>query len=167
MMMTQIRKRLLIGITALGLAAGSFGALAGRPDGMPQTGAPAMPSGEHARSPEQMKERFAKRQAELHDKLKLSPAQEPAWNTFAGRMNPGERPARPDRAEIEKLSAPERMERMLSMMQDGEKRMAERLAAVKQFYAVLTPEQQKTFNEQFGPGRHHGQHRRHRDRQPS
>jgi Spy/CpxP family protein refolding chaperone len=159
--MTQFRKHLLIGMTVLGLAAGSFGAQAGGPDGAHQMGAGTKSSKEHGGSPEQMKERFAKRQAELHDKLKLTPAQEPAWNTFAGRMKPEERPARPDRAEMEKLSAPERMERMLAMMKQGEQRMADRLAAVKEFYAVLTPEQQKTFNEQFGPGRHHGHHRRH------
>jgi protein CpxP len=157
--MTQFRKHLLIGMTVLGLAAASFGAQAGRPDGAHQMGAGPMSSKEHGRSPEQMKERFAKRQAELHDKLKLTAAQEPAWNTFAGKMKPGERPARPDRAEMERLSAPERMERMLAMMKQGEQRMADRLAAVKEFYAVLTPEQQKTFNEQFGPGRHHAHHR--------
>jgi protein CpxP len=157
--MTQFRKHLLIGMTVLGLAAGSFGAHAGGPDGAHQMGAGPMSSREHGRSPEQMKERFAKRQAELHDKLKLTAAQEPAWNAFVAQMKPGERPARPDRAEMAKLSAPERMERMLAMMKEGEKRMADRLAAVKEFYAVLTPEQQKTFNEQFGPGRHHRHHR--------
>jgi protein CpxP len=157
MMMTQFRKHLLIGLTAFGLAAGSFAADAGKPGGDRQMGAGS--SGHHEWTPEQMQERFAKRQAELHDKLKLTPAQEPAWKAFVERMKPGARPARPDRAEMEKLTAPERMERMLGMMKEAEKRMADRLAAVKEFYSVLTPEQQKVFNEQFGPGRHHRGHR--------
>jgi Spy/CpxP family protein refolding chaperone len=90
----------------------------------------------------------------LHDKLKLTPAQEPAWKTFAERMQPLDRPARPDRAELEKMSAPERMERALAMMKEHEKRMTDRLAAVKEFYAVLTPEQQKVFNDEFAHPRH-------------
>jgi protein CpxP len=156
MMMTQFRKHLLIGLTAFGLAAGSFAADAGKPG---QAGAGPMASRHHEWTPEQMQERIAKRQAELHDKLKLTPAQEPAWKGFAEKMKPGARPARPDPAEMAKLTAPERMERMLGMMREAEKRMADRLAAVKEFYAVLTPEQQKIFNEQFGPGRHHRGHR--------
>jgi Spy/CpxP family protein refolding chaperone len=159
MMMTQFRKHLLVGITAMGLVAGSFAAHAGGPEGAHNMGG-GMSSGGHASSPEQMKERFAKRQTELHDKLKLTPAQEPAWNVFAERMKPGERPARTERSDMEKLTAPQRMERMLAMMQEGQKRMTERLAAVKEFYAVLTPEQQKTFDQEFGSGRHHRHHHR-------
>jgi protein CpxP len=158
MMMTQFRKHLLIGLTAFGLAAGAFSAYAGQPGAENQSGAGPM-SRHHEWTPEEMQARFAKRQAELHDKLKLTPAQEPAWNAFVERMKPGARPARPDRAEMEKLTAPERMERMLGMMREAEKRMADRLAAVKEFYPVLTPEQQKVFNDQFGPGRHHRGHR--------
>jgi Spy/CpxP family protein refolding chaperone len=153
MMMTQIRKHLLIGITAFGLAAGSLGVHAANPGDEHRARGGA--HHDQARSPEQMKERMAKRQAELHDKLKLTPAQEPAWKTFAERMQPGAMPARPDRAELAKLSAPERMERHLAMMKEHEKRMTARLAAVKEFYAVLTPDQQKVFNDQFGHGRHH------------
>lgn len=156
--MTQIRKHLLVGIAALGLVAGALGAHAAGPEGANSTGAGAMATREHSRTPEQMKERHAKRQAALHDKLRLTPAQEPAWNSFAEKMKPGTRPARPDRAELEKLPAPERMERMLAMMKEREKKMADRLAVVKEFYAVLTPEQQKTFNEEFGRRRHHRHH---------
>jgi protein CpxP len=63
---------------------------------------------------------------------------------------------RPDRAEWEKLSAPERMEKQLALMKEREARMADRLAATKAFYAQLTPEQQKIFNENFMTGRRHG-----------
>ncbi len=153
--MTKFRKRLLMGLVALGIGAGSFAAYADKPgcDHHMMGGGPAGFDGS-GKSSERMNERMAKRQAELHNKLKLSAAQEPAWNTFVERMKPGASPVRPDRAEMEKLPAPERMEKMLSLMNQGEKKMAERTAAVKDFYAVLTPEQQKIFNEQFAIGRH-------------
>lgn len=151
--MTQVRKHLLAGITALGLLAGALGVHAAAPE----AGGP-MTAREYARNPEQVKERYAKRQAQLHDKLQLTPGQEGAWNSFTEKMAPSPRPAGVDRAEMEKLPAPERMERMLAMMQEREKRMTARFASVKEFYAILTPEQQKIFNEEFGRGRHHRPH---------
>jgi Spy/CpxP family protein refolding chaperone len=151
MTMIKFRKTLLIGAAALALGAGSFSAYADKPGFDGKDGA-RMSSRDHGKFEEQRKERMAKRQVELHDKLKLNATQEKAWATFTERMKPGARPARPDRAELAKLSAPERMERMLARMQEGEKRMAGRIAATKEFYAVLTPEQQKTFNDQFGSG---------------
>jgi Spy/CpxP family protein refolding chaperone len=157
MTMIKFRKHLLIGAAALALGAGSFSAYADKPGSDGMDGG-RMSSRDHAKSGEQMRERMAKHQAELHDKLKLNASQEQAWGRFADRMKPGARPARPDRAELAKLSAPERMERMLARMQEGEKRMADRLAATKEFYAVLTPEQQKVFNDQFGPGHAHRPH---------
>lgn len=99
--------------------------------------------------------RFEDRQILLHAKLKLTPEQEPAWNTFAGKVKPldaDERPGRPDPEEFAKLTAPERMEAMLAGMKTREERMTAHLAAVKEFYAVLTPEQQKVFDTEFGHG---------------
>lgn len=117
-----------------------------------------MSAEDRAKFQERMKERMAKREAELRDKLKLTAAQEPAWKTFTEKMKPGNPPARPDRAEMEKLTAPERMEKALAMMKEREKRMTERVAAVKEFYVVLTPEQQKVFDAEFAKRPHH--HRR-------
>lgn len=157
--MTTFRKRLLIGTTALALAAGSLAAYAGGPGCGPMGMGPASFGG-HGKSPERMKEYFEKRQSELHDKLKLNANQESAWNAYIGKIRPTDMPKRPDRAEIDKLSAPERMEKMLGFMKEGEKHMAEKLAATKEFYAVLTPEQQKIFNDEFSRGhrRHGGSH---------
>jgi Spy/CpxP family protein refolding chaperone len=45
---------------------------------------------------------------------------------------------------------------MLAGMKAREERMTAHLAAVKEFYAVLTPEQQKVFDAEFGhPMRRH------------
>lgn len=158
--MKNFRKHLLTGIAALGLCAGTVAAYADRPDCGPMGASHHASAGDHQKFAERMKARMAKREAELHDKLKLNASQEAAWNDYVAKMKPADRPARPDRAEFDKLPAPERMDRMLAMMKDGEARMAGRVAATKTFYAVLTPEQQKTFDQQFRHGpRHHGERR--------
>lgn len=115
---------------------------------------------------ERMQEYMAKRQTELHAKLKLSATQEPAWKTYTASMTPPsmeQRQAqRPDRAAMQSMPAPQRMEAMLERMKQNQTRMESHLAALKTFYAVLTPEQQKTFDTEFG---HSGKHRGHRDHQ--
>jgi periplasmic protein CpxP/Spy len=162
MMMKNFRKQLLIGMATLALGAGTVAAYADGPDcgGMGPGHASAGDHGDHQKFAERMKERMAKRQAELHDKLKLNASQQAAWNDYVAKMAPGERPARPDRAAFDKLPAPERMEKMLALMQGGEAKMAQRVEATKAFYAVLTPEQKKTFDEEFrhGSGRHGDRH---------
>jgi len=61
---------------------------------------------------------------------------------------------------MEKLSTPERLEKMKQMMtQHHEVFMAEmdkNAAAVKAFYSVLTPEQKKIFDAKAMPGWMHG-----------
>jgi hypothetical protein len=79
----------------------------------------------------------------MHDKLKLSATQEPAWKTFTDAITPGAMPARPDHAAMEKMTAPERMEKMLALSKERQVKMESHLAALKTFYAVLTPEQKK------------------------
>ena len=135
--MTPFRKTLfLLGLATIGLGAVPGLALA-------NAGCGPMGAG-----PGKYAERIEKRQAALHDKLKLTPVQETAWKSFSEKMKPGTR-NRPDRSALSALPAPERMEKMLSMMKEHESRMADRVAAVKEFYAVLTPEQQKLFDDQF------------------
>lgn len=151
----QFRKHLLTGIAALTLATGAFAAPAA-PDGGP--------AHDKAPTPEmraKSEERMAKRQTELHDKLKLSSSQEAAWTKFSNAMKPGTPSARPDREKIEKLTAPERMDAMLAVMKEHQQKMEVRTAAVKEFYAVLSPEQQKTFNDQFKHMHGHDGHRGH------
>lgn len=149
--MSHFGKRLAVGIAVLGFSMAAFAADADcrRPhDG-------AAPSAECAAK---FAERIAQHHQRLHDKLKITPAQEAAWKTFTAKTTPSAPLKRPSRDEAAKLSAPERMERMLGVMKEGEARMTARLAAVKEFYAVLTPEQQAIFNEEF---RHMHHHRRH------
>lgn len=117
---------------------------------------------DHAKMAEKMKAGMAQHLAEMHDKLKLSAAQEPAWKTFTTAVTPGAMPAHPDRAAMEKMSAPERMEKMLTFSKERLVKMESRLAALKTFYAVLSPEQKKVVDASHSIMRnrmHHGMHR--------
>ena len=115
--------------------------------------------GWHHKTPEQMRAAMQKHQAMLHDQLQLSAAQEPAWKSFVAATTPTEMGKRwGDRAAMEKMSAPERMEKHLAMSKERDARMQSHLAALKTFYAVLTPEQQKTFDRNTMHGRKHHVH---------
>lgn len=124
------------------------------------------PAERHAR----MQKRMAERQAQLKDKLKLSGTQEAAWTQYTGAIKPPAPPAagqpRFTRADFAKLTTPERLDRMQARQAERQARFAERATATKQFYAQLSPEQQKTFDaetaKRFGGPRHgHGPHRHH------
>ncbi|HEY4318674.1 MAG TPA: Spy/CpxP family protein refolding chaperone [Herbaspirillum sp.] len=129
--------------------------------------APSAPAHRGAPTAE-MQAKFAakmqKRQDALHAKLKLTAAQEPAWKTFVDQTRPPQRDpgAKPhDRAAMAKLTTPERMEKFLAGMQAREQFLVARLNAVKTFYAVLSPEQKKTFDKEFAHARFGGHHRHH------
>ena len=160
-----------IAATAL-LAAMALPVLAQQPPAAPA--APTAPAkaadGRHERHHGDMAQRHAKRLADLKAQLKLTPAQESAWTTFTTAMQPGERPARLDRQDMDKLTTPERIDRMRAMRAQHAAEADRRGEATKAFYATLTPEQQKTFDAQAhrgrpmggmrgGEGRHgHGDH---------
>lgn len=150
--MFKFRKQLLVGVTALSFAAMGLTAYAQAGDA----------GGRPAPTPEQQAkfaEKMAKRQAKWHDDLKITPAQEAAWQTFLGKIKPvrpAGAPQRPSKEEWAKQTAPERMEHKMEFLKRAETRLAERAAAVKEFYAVLTPVQQKVFDEHF---KHMEQHR--------
>lgn len=115
-----------------------------------------------------MQERRAARLAAFKQKLQLTAGQDAAWNTYLEALKPPSI-SRPDRAEIAKLSTPERIDRMRSLRAAHMAEMDKRGEATKTFYASLTPEQKKVFDEQSlrggrrghgGPGGHHGHHQR-------
>lgn len=88
----------------------------------------------------------------LKAELKLTPAQEAVWTAYAMAMEPTSRPEKKhfDRAELEKLSVPERQEKMQALRKERQQRMnaemEKRHAATKALYAALTPEQKKVFD---------------------
>ncbi len=129
-------------------------------------GKPAGPhEGRMARhDPAKMQAMIAKHQAELKAKLKITPAQEGAWTSYTAAMQPpahGARPSPEQRAEFDKLTTPQRIDKMKEMraqrMAEMSAAMDKRGEATKALYAVLTPEQQKTFDaEHKKHGPHHG-----------
>lgn len=109
----------------------------------------------------------AKHQAAMKAKLKITADQEGAWTTFTTAMKP---PVswmdhkRPDRAEMEKLTTPERIDKMHALraqhMADMNAAMDKRDDTTKAFYAVLSANQKKIFDaEHARMGGPRGEHR--------
>lgn len=85
----------------------------------------------------------------LRDVLQLTPAQEPALQAFIAAMKPPEGmmdKMRAEHEEMAKLTTPQRLDRMKAKMAEHEAMMDQHIAAVKAFYAQLTPAQQKAFD---------------------
>ncbi len=147
-------------IIASVLAGAGVSAFAYKDDGAMMDG---KPRAEHRRmDAAKMEEMHAKRSADLKAKLKITPAQEGAWTTFTTAMKPPARDAKQgsDRAELEKLSTPERLDKMRTLrtqhMSDMQAAMNKRDEATKALYATLSPEQKKVFDAEHA---HKGGHR--------
>lgn len=149
------------------LAALGFAATAQTPPPAASGAAPAPMAREHhhgrfdpARMQERMAERMARRQAALKQKLQLAPTQESAWTAYTSAMKPPARMQRPDRAEFAKLTTPERIDRLRAIHAARSAEMDKRADATKTFYAALTAEQKKVFDEQslHRRGGHRGHH---------
>lgn len=119
-------------------------AAAQTPPSPPPANAPAAPYGRHDGA--RFKERMAARQAELKQKLQITTAQEPAWNAWVAAMQPPANLKRPDPAEFEKLTTPERIDRLRELRTERLNRMDQRGEATKKFYAGLSADQKKVFD---------------------
>jgi periplasmic protein CpxP/Spy len=153
-MKNTITKAIMVALLGLGTAGATLAAdpvTAGRHGH-------AMSQEERAAKMEEHKAKFAemvaKHQAALHDKLKLTAAQEPAWQTFVAAVTPT-LPTLPDHAATSTMTTPERLDQHLAMAKQHLAKMETRVAATKVFYAQLTPEQQKTFDAEAARMHHH------------
>jgi periplasmic protein CpxP/Spy len=113
--------------------------------------------------PAKMDAALAKRNAELKAKLKITATQEGAWTAYTAalKMPANMMDKHPDRAEMDKLTTPERIDKMKSLrsqhMADMLTNMDKRDEATKTFYATLSAEQKKTFDaEHARMGSRHG-----------
>jgi periplasmic protein CpxP/Spy len=96
---------------------------------------------------ERMQERMAQRLAAFKERLQITPAQEGAWSAWTAALKPAASSVpRPDRAEMARLTTPERIDRMRALRASRAAEMDRRGDATKTFYAALSPEQQKTFD---------------------
>lgn len=118
--------------------------------------------GGHARGmqgrmdPAKMEAMVAKHLADLKNKLKITTPQEGAWTSFTAAMKPPVRAehSRPDPAEMEKLTTPERIDKMRAhrsqRMTEMQTQMDQREEATKTFYATLNADQKKVFDAEHG-----------------
>ena len=141
----------------------------------PQASSPGERMGRH--DPTKMQDYIARRQADMKAKLKITPTQEGAWTAFTAAMQPpasigtdgGARPGTEQRAELDKLTTPQRIDKMREIRNQRMTAMTalmdKRGDAAKAFYAALSPEQQKVFDAEYkmrggrnghGGGSHHG-----------
>lgn len=104
---------------------------------------------------DRMVQMYQRHRTELHDRLQLNAEQEKAWKTFIAKEDDLIPKDRPDPKELAGLHAPQRMQKMLDRMREREKHLSGMQVALNDFYSVLTPEQQKTFDESLPvPGAH-------------
>jgi hypothetical protein len=95
--------------------------------------------------------------------LKLNANQEAAWADWADKIK-GDRndweETRKSEESWASLSAPVRMEKMLSFSKEHITKQETRLAATRTFYALLTPEQRLIFDKDYN-FEHHGRFGKH------
>ena len=88
---------------------------------------------------------------ELHRALNLSPQQEDGWRAFqqSYAMDPAAMSRQRDAANaMARMTAPQRVDQSIGMMRDDLDAMQRRGAALKTFYATLSPQQQRTFDRE-------------------
>ena len=90
----------------------------------------------------------------LHDDLRLTPAQDPAWHDYVMAIAPDPQAEARHRATQELLPlvpTPRRIALLEATMQQDALDFRRQGEAVKAFYAKLTPEQQKVFDRDTLP----------------
>jgi protein CpxP len=90
----------------------------------------------------------------LHDALRLTAAQEPGWEAFKSASTPNADQAARARAAqsmLPRLTSPQRVDLSMAAMQADLETLRARGAALKAFYATLTPAQQQIFDRQTLP----------------
>jgi hypothetical protein len=138
---TSLRLALAAGLAlSLGIATAGFA-----------QDAPAAPPGGMAVAPHRDPVAIQAHRAErLRALLQLQPGQDAALNAFLDAMKPpaGWTPGqRSGGDEMARLSTPERLDRLVARLDERRARLVQRAAAAKQFYAQLTPSQQKAFDD--------------------
>lgn len=137
--MNTLRKSFVIGMTVIGLGTAAFSAQAAEPEKPHPYAATKFDPAKHA-------ERFEQRHQKLHDALKLNANQETAWKTYMNAIKPQGPQHRAERVAFKDLNTPQRMEKSIEFGKARLQQQENRLAALKTFYAALTPDQQKIFD---------------------
>jgi hypothetical protein len=151
----SLRLALVAGLVVpLGLGAASFAQDAA--PAQPGPGAADAGAPHHHRDPAEMRAHMADH---LRTALQLQPGQDGALNAFLDALQPPagakEHMAR-QAGGMQHMTTPERLDRMAARMDEQRSRMMARIAATKQFYAQLSPSQQKAFDNLGPMMMHHG-----------
>ena len=149
--MRNLRKKLMLGCAALGLASVALVAGAQEHKGWECKDKATRTECMQAN----MAKMRAKQQQKLHALLKITAEQEPAWKTFTESSDAAGYPDFHAFDRKEKLSAPERLQRRLDELKKQETRLSAHLAALTPFYAQLTEEQKKKLDAHRGNQWHH------------
>ena len=167
--MTRITKTLFTALTAVALATSAL-VFAAPPEGM---GGPGMMMDHGGRQGGDMAAMATQRLAQLKTELKITGAQEAAFTAFSGKaleQAKGMQALRQKHMQAAtpatKLSAPDAMAQHLGDMKAHLASMEGMQAAMRDLYAVLTPEQRAVADQHFakmhamhgGPGRQGGRH---------
>ena len=176
MFVSKISALALAAALSFGAATFSFGAIA--------QDAPSAPPAAHQgwdreAMQKYMQEHIAAHVKMLHDALNIRPDQESAFNAVVAAMHPhegdmgaGDHPMDgdhdamgADHAAMANMTTPERLDMMARKMDERAARMHQHMqqviGSVKSLYAVLSPEQRKTFDalarlHEMGKGHEHG-----------
>jgi len=134
----------MVGALSVALFAASV-ALADPPSQPPTAGAQAHNEGRMQQHSEERMQRLA---GLVHDALTLRPDQEANWRTFLASMEPsgGMMMQRGDEAQGHSMTTPQMLDQMAARMNREQAEFSRHAAAVRHFYAVLSPTQQRTFD---------------------
>ena len=144
---------------ALAVAAGTYAQPFG---GMGQGQGPGMGMG-HGHGPMAGVDPAARVESHLSDlkaQLKITPAQETAWQAYAAQAKQQAASMQATRAQKQDaaVSAPERMAQHAAAMQQRAAGMTAMTTAFSALYAVLTPEQKAIADQNVGMMGHRGKH---------
>lgn len=158
-MKTALKSLLIAGLLA-NAALGAYAQSATAAQPMAAASSPKMHSGAMPRhhrgmeegrwNPTKMEAMVTRHLADLKTRLKITAEQEGAWSTFSAAMQPPAHPdehARLDRTGMDKLTTPERIDKMRALraqrIADMQARQDKRDDATKALYAALNSDQKK------------------------
>jgi protein CpxP len=139
----MIRRLSILAAVGFCAAAAPAGAQMGPPHDMMFERHMGPPSPEMEKA---MAERRAQMARDMHIVLRLRPDQEKAWEAFQAAMAPPARPEKPPGPPPMAATTPERLDMMSKHMAEMEAHRARMDAAIRAFYAALSPEQQQVFD---------------------
>ncbi|HZX33171.1 MAG TPA: Spy/CpxP family protein refolding chaperone [Rhodocyclaceae bacterium] len=91
-------------------------------------------------------------QKKLHDALKITASQEPAWKKYMEAVQ-SPRPEPKPATNWSSMTAPDRVDLQVEMAKRHEEYLSKEADAMKAFYATLNPDQKKTFDQFHGGAR--------------